>query len=56
MEPVYAKTLAMLFNGANRKSPGNNNQVSISLTLVSDDHNCKKLERFFIKKLDSFVN
>jgi hypothetical protein len=32
MEPVYAKTLAMLFNGANRKSPENNNQVLISPT------------------------
>ena len=52
MEPVYAKTLAMLFNGANRKAPGNNNQVSISSPITFfDGRNCKKLDSFISKLL-----
>ena len=30
METIYAKTLAMLFNGANKKGPENNNQESVA--------------------------
>ena len=29
MESIYAKTLAMLFNGANKKAPENNNEEGI---------------------------